>query len=392
MLAILRERNSGGSQIPAHLIGKLIVAGLLFIIVFLSSPVALAEDCEMSGPQKLVIDYANDRLLVSNYYTTDITQVNTVHVESCFVEDGGFVDGMEIVGDIVYGVGFNRRVYGYNLNTMARTDSIWIPGSNYLSSMVADNSGHIYISVPYDHTILKLTVSDMSVTTFVGPGILTKPNGMIFQENENRLLVIEDRYHPSIYAISMADSSATLITTTNLQGGDGIAQDMDGNYYVTGYYLSGIYMFDSTFSQEPEMIFEGDYIVYPTYDERDNSLLVTSWATNGWIRVPLDTADVPESEPVPEKTFMLYRNQPNPFTDGTAIRFDLATRTHTQLDVYDVVGNQIRSLINETRGPGDYSVMWNGLNDMGKQAACGTYFFRLKVNGAEQTQRAVLMK
>ncbi len=368
---------------------KTMAKGLLFALILFLPAICMAE-CELDAPQKIVIDTAHNRLLVSNFDTGDITQIDDSGNEDCLAQGAGFIDGMEIVGYNVYGAADPKSIKVYDLETGFPIQMETISGTGYLSSIVKDNSGHLYISCPPGDEIYKMRVSDLSYWTFVGGSALNKPNGMIFQEEENRLIVVEDRPNPSIKAINLADSTVTTLTTTTLIGADGIAEDMVGNYYVTGYYLPAVYRFDSDFSQPPEIIYEEDGLVYPTYDASDNSLLITDYNDNTWVRISLDPYGIiPTESP---KSFFLHPNYPNPFIPGTTIQFDLDTYARARLDVYNVLGNPVKTLVDEPKGPGNYSVKWDGKNDLGKQVAGGTYYFRLKVGGLEQTQKAILIK
>ena len=361
------------------------VAALL-ITSILCLPAICAAQSLLSGPQKIVIDAAHDRLLVSNYNTGDLVQIDSAGNQTYFVQGAEFIDGMAIAGNTVYGAAPNKRIKGYDLDTGLATMDVPFSGLGYLSSVVADNSGHLYISCPLRNRILKMRISDASTWTFAATG-LTAPNGMIFQEDENRLVVIEDRANPSILAVSLADSTVTPLATTPLAGGDGIEQDMAGHYYVTGYYLPGIYEFDADFNLIPEMLYTGNGIVYPTYDASDNSLLVTFYDANAWARIPLAPSGIRPTEP--SGSFLLRQSRPNPFVSRTTIGFALDTRAHARLDVYDVVGRPVRTLLDEAKGPGDYSVEWDGRGDAGNRVAHGMYYVRLQVDDMVQTQRAV---
>jgi hypothetical protein len=377
-----------GEATPAAL-GKWTAACFLIAAVMLLRTVCTAQSL-LSGPQKIVIDAAHDRLLVSNYNTGAIVAIDNAGNQSYFVQAATFIDGMEIVGNTVYGAASGRRVKGYDLDTATQTMSVAIAGTGYLSSLAADNSGYLCISCPLRNEIYKMRLSDYSYWTFVGSGSLNKPNGMLFQEAANRLVVIEDRANPRILAVNLADSTVTQLAATTLAGGDGIEQDTAGNYYVTGYYLPGVYKFDSAFSQPPEMIYPGTAIVYPTYDASDNSLLVTCYDTNDWARIPLGPSSVRAPEDL--KSGLLFQTYPNPFGPKTTIRFELGAPARTQLDVHDVSGSVVRTLMDEAKSPGNYSLAWDGRDDSGRQVACGTYYCRLKVNGRARTRKAIVAR
>jgi hypothetical protein len=381
-----RPRIRGGHRVA--MAGFVAAASLVAMALLL--PAACAAQDLLRGPQKIVIDVAHDRLLVSNDSTGDIVAIDSTGHQTYFVQGAGFVDGMEIAGNRVYGVTRARRVKAYDLDSASVAASVAIPGAGYLSSIVADSSGHLFISCPPKDEIYKLRLSDMAFWTFVGGHVTDAPNGMIFQAAANRLVVIEDRANPVVRAVSLADSAVTPLATLTLGGADGIAQDLNGNYYVTGYYLDGVYKYDEDFSQPPQMIFAGSGIVYPTYDASDNSLLVTCYDTSTWERIPLTASDV--RTPAPRKAFLLRPSHPNPFTLGTMAAFALDTCAHTRLDVYDVSGRQIRALVDEVKSPGSYSVPWDGTDDSGRPSGRGTYYIRLSVDGVAQAQSAVLLR
>lgn len=366
------------------------IAGMLIAIALFLPAIGRADDL-LTAPQKIVIDRAHNRLLVSNDGTGDIIQIDSLGVQDTFALRAGFVDGMEIAGNTLYGVALPKRIKCYDLDTALPTDSIPFSGNGYLSSIVSDNAGHLYISCPNLNTIYKMRTSDMSYWVFAsGYPALNKPNGMIYQEAENRLVVIEDRYHPRILAVSLADSTVRTLLTTSLSSGDGIATDMYGRYYVTGYYLDGMYRFDPSLSLPPNNIYPGNGIVYPTYDAVDNSMLTTLYDAHSWARVPIDVTGVQPA--VRSKALWLHQNSPNPFGSGTTIGFGLSAGAHTRLDVYSVTGAQVKTLVDEERGPGSYAVTWNGTADSGQPVPGGVYYFSLKANGEEQTQKAILTR
>lgn len=364
-------------------------ARFLVAVVLLLPAVGVAQNL-LNGPQKIVIDVAQSRLLVSNYNTGDIVAIDSTGGQSYFVPAAAFVDGMEIVGNIVYGAASGRRIKGYDLSTALETMSIAIAGSGYLSSLVADRSGFLFISCPLRNEIYKMRLSDGAYWTFVPTGALNRPNGMIFQEAGNRLVVIEDRANPRIMAVSLSDSSVTPLLQTTLSGGDGIAQDVAGNYYVTGYYLPGVYRIDPAFSRPPEMIYAGSAIVYPTYDAGDNSLLVTCYDADTWARIPLDASGVDASEGL--KGDLQLRTWPNPSGPGMTIRFELGAGARPRLDVHDVSGRVVRTLMDASPRSGACSLPWDGRDDAGRRVPRGTYYCRLAVAGRAQTREVILIR
>ncbi len=88
----------------------------------------------------------------------------------------------------------------------------------------------------------------------------------------------------------------------------------------------------------------------------------------------------------------LAQNYPNPFNPQTTISFTIASRGHVALNVYDVSGALVRTLANETRGPGAYQVQWDGRDENGCAVASGVYFYRLVAGSFTSTRKMVLLK
>ncbi len=352
---------------------------------------SLAAQDTLRGPQKVVNDTEHYRYLVSNFNTGDIVLIDNTGKLDYFINSANFVDGLEIVGDVVYGVGNNRNIRGYNLTTKELVMDITLTGSSYyLSSITSDSSGHLYISCPYANIIYKLRISDEAYWIFAQNDGLNKPNGILLEKENDRIVVIGDSPGTSdIYGISMADSSVSILKTTSFDRPDGIVRDQNGSYYVGGYYLPGIYKIESDFSGEPELIFEGSHIVYPTYHKEHNSLLITYYANNDWGEIFLSPTSILTNEI--DKGFVLSKNYPNPFTNLTTIKFELRSEAQTTLKIFDIVGKLVKKLINEKLQAGTYSVSWDGRDKSGNQVSNNIYFFRLTVNGITSIQKAILI-
>jgi hypothetical protein len=95
--------------------------------------------------------------------------------------------------------------------------------------------------------------------------------------------------------------------------------------------------------------------------------------------------------PIPAQ-FALRPNYPNPFNPSTTIRFDLASPGAVTLKVYDVKGALVRSLVDENREAGSYSLAWDGRNDQGNPASSGVYFYKLNAGGFSDVRKMTLLK
>jgi hypothetical protein len=373
---------------------KTIKLSCSLLLMACAMPVFTHAQNLLHAPQKIVIDAPRNRLLVSNdTITGDIVQIDSAGNQTWFVQGAGFIDGMEIVGDTVYGVCKNRKIKAYHLVTKQIVMDKTIPGvsAKYLSSITYDSAGHLFISCPKLNEIYKLRISDQSWWLFASNNGLNNPNGILLERERNRIVVIGDSPSPSpINAISLADSAVSTITTTGFNSPDGIVRDKFGYYYVGGYYLQAIFIINPGFSQPPSSFFPGTSMVYPTYDIRDHSLLVTHYNANTWERIPLTTTGISNVKQLQE--FTLHPVSPNPFHTRVTIKFELNRHLKAQVVVYDSSGNQVAKLMNAEQGPGSYSISWDGINSSGDAVANGMYYFSMTVNGVIQTQKALMTK
>ena len=96
-------------------------------------------------------------------------------------------------------------------------------------------------------------------------------------------------------------------------------------------------------------------------------------------------SDVSTSSGVLE--FALGRNFPNPFNPTTTIPFSLASKTHATLRIYDILGRELVTLVDELIPAGHFSVVWNA-----GRVSSGVYFYRLTAGSFVETRRFVLLK
>lgn len=90
--------------------------------------------------------------------------------------------------------------------------------------------------------------------------------------------------------------------------------------------------------------------------------------------------------------FSLKQNYPNPFNGETIIHYQIPAMTNVTLQIFNINGQIIRTLVNEEKSPGSYGVRWNGKNDNGLTAAGGIYFYRLRANNYTDTKKLVFLK
>lgn len=102
--------------------------------------------------------------------------------------------------------------------------------------------------------------------------------------------------------------------------------------------------------------------------------------------IPDSTTDIRDEVDIPHKN-ELKNNYPNPFNPSTNIEFRISKTEFVTLKVYDVLGNEVRTLVNEEKSPGNYKVRFDG-----KSLSSGIYFYVLKVGRGTFSKKMCLLK
>ena|GEM_PF-5265224 len=90
--------------------------------------------------------------------------------------------------------------------------------------------------------------------------------------------------------------------------------------------------------------------------------------------------------------FNLFQNYPNPFNPQTTIRYELPVMSTVTLKVYDLLGAEVVTLVDEDHGAGRYEVIWDGRNDLGEWVATGLYYFKLQAGELSCVKKCLFIK
>ena len=92
------------------------------------------------------------------------------------------------------------------------------------------------------------------------------------------------------------------------------------------------------------------------------------------------------------KVASLEKNYPNPFNPITNLDFSIPKRSNVTLRVFNMMGQEVVTLINEKKSYGNYSISWNGLDSKGVNVASGVYFAELRNRNERRITKMLLMK
>ena len=125
-------------------------------------------------------------------------------------------------------------------------------------------------------------------------------------------------------------------------------------------------------------------------------IIVANWEVEG-LRVihdflPVNDPLIISLEADVPGVFSTQQNYPNPFNPATTLRYDLPEKSHVNIIIYDMLGRQVRTLVNQTQDAGHKSVTWDATNDYGKPVSAGVYLYQIQAGEFVQTKKMVLLK
>lgn len=301
-------------------------------------------------------------------------------------------------------------------------------GEDFPSSNAIDNAGNLY-AVGYitntgsqrDYCVIKYNNSGVQqwVSTYNGPGNSNDEAFSIVLDGQNNVYITGNSYGNGTgddYCTIKYNNSGAQQWAARYDGGfnmddypDWLCVDATGNVYVTGlsqasnsfddiitigYNANGVQQWLHRYNGTGDSYDSGNSMGLDNHggvyvaggsDNVDNTDFIL-------LKYSSPIGIQPVSSEVP-KSFSLLQNYPNPFNPSTNIKFNIPAlegngRDHSvQLKIYDMLGKEVSTLVNESLKPGSYEVQWNA-----SAFPSGIYFYRLITEGYTQTNKMILVK
>ena len=142
---------------------------------------------------------------------------------------------------------------------------------------------------------------------------------------------------------------------------------------------AGTYTFDFTYYMDP--VWNDTSIITIAFIQNDNDHSIMNTSRNGMV-----TGVTPNTNDVPAQ-YSLSQNYPNPFNPTTNIKFNLPKNEFVTLKVYDMIGNEVKTLVEGIHSAGKYNIEFDGSN-----LSSGVYFYTLKTENYAETKKMILLK
>jgi hypothetical protein len=149
----------------------------------------------------------------------------------------------------------------------------------------------------------------------------------------------------------------------------------DGNELPDGPYT------DDTFSNGWIGAYVWDFAVSPAYLFIDDIYVIDTTTTG-----------IQDTRNSIISGYDLYQNFPNPFNPSTTISFNLPVTEVIKLNIYNSLGQKLRSLTNKEFTAGTHQVQWDGLDEFGREAPAGVYYYQIQAGSFQATNKMLLIK
>jgi len=176
------------------------------------------------------------------------------------------------------------------------------------------------------------------------------------------------------------DHHVTAMVSKNNVFYAGTASSVSGVYYTTDLvswtdFSSGLESYDRSVSQ---------------LAATDEYLFKTGGTVSAY-QISLPELAVDEHSFLPNE-FILHQNYPNPFNPSTTLRYDLPENSFVSITIYNMLGREVRTLVNSTQNAGYKSVIWDASSNNGKTVSAGVYLYHIQAGEFVQTKKMVLLK
>ncbi len=228
-----------------------------------------------------------------------------------------------------------------------------------------------------------------------------------FDANSNMghksVTIILDKTAPS--AISDLNSTSHIVDVNSDDATIDICWESatDATAGVKGYSYQWLKV--GSLQVEPDSVIETDHLTLCTTSPElmegtwtfqiravDSAYNLGAVVSSGpYIIASITGIDDTESDMLPDE-FTLEQNYPNPFNPETEIKFTLPRASVVTLEIYNVLGKRIRTLVNGQLSAGFKTISWDGCNDLGQDMSTGMYFYRLQTDQLAETKKMLLLK
>ncbi len=370
----------------------------ILIFFLFTNPILIYSQNYISTPECVSYDSLYNRYLVSCFSVGRIVAIDSNGIQSIFIGGLGYAYSHTIYGNAIY-VSTMKTIKGFDLASGSLVFNVYISSAHQLDGMTTDTSGNLYVvDFHYGGTsdqIFKINLITQAYSTFVpaGIGLVHMPQDLFYDKPNNRLIVVSATTNGPIQAVNLSDSSISNILATTSGSFDGIEMDTSGNYYLSNWELKTVIKYDHNFSNPPITIYTGQSAPSNLgYNKKKHVLAVPFFNANTVIFLQLGSSGIIKKTNELANDYKLFQNFPNPFNPSTRIKFKIKDSRFVTLKVYDLLGKEVFTLVNEKLKAGEYEVQFpsSQLSDM--QLTSGIYLYRISAGKFTDVKKMIFVK
>ncbi len=252
----------------------------------------------------------------------------------------------------------------------------------YGNTMAQSTWGQIFF---YDISSPEAPVLTDSVTLVTGSSWLTMDDNYAYVHDFDSLRIYDISNLSDVVQVSS-------VFTDGSWDGDAFRE---GDYVYANCETNGLKVFNVTDISAPTLVASFDMLNSARGIIARNGLAYVAEKEGGFSIYRNELLVAIDPQEILPTTLNLQQNYPNPFNPSTMIQFSIPQAMNAELvkmDVYNVLGQNIRTLVNRNLEAGSYQILWNGLNSNGQLVPAGMYIYRLESAGQVISNKMVLIK
>jgi photosystem II stability/assembly factor-like uncharacterized protein len=307
--------------------------------------------------------------------TTAGAQLNSIHM---FDEDNGYAIGSPVNGEWVTLATTNNGISWFSKGNIAQNGA----ESGFFNSMdwVGNQTGWFGTD---NNSVYKTT--DGGITWQSYATVVSNSITVSFTDDQNGIASGDATDRTTDGGLIWTSSPDQIVGTV---GAGSSVEGVDGRWY----FVSGNEVYKTTNQGDNFVV---DYTQVNLFNGIDMELIqidenywLTGYAVGEmgtiakYVELLLATG-VEDTELIMPKDFTLKQNYPNPFNPATTIEFSLPAVSDVKISIYNLLGQEVVTLLNEQRSAGSHSVIWNARDSFGKKLSSGIYFYKLNATGAD---------
>jgi hypothetical protein len=374
--------TSSGSGVPNVVIGAETNNGMYFALTDASGNYTIATNLASGTTVKVKFPdgfnstfsaYTASPTKYTFSLTSSVSGINFVLVSGKIIT-GTVKDTLDnpIIGYSVYANSTSNVTYSGQTDATG-TYSIAVPTGSYIIQYGDQEATTEYVMMYYNQKYLQWNSDTVTVTsstdTVYNINAVIRKGGIITGTASN---VGSNGWNINVYQYGSSFDAAFQKNFDNA-----------GTYSIA--VLPGRYTIQFGLNNSDTRFYYNQCAVYPGTAVTVSAIGDTVRNIDGDFSAAL--SDAGSSTTVVPKKFSLSQNYPNPFNPSTVINFTLPSNSFVTLKIYNLLGKEVATLVNGTKGMGNYSVEWNA-----SQCASGMYFYKLQAGNYTATKKLILLK